>query len=156
MEFVWGASDIDIKQLNNLFHLVKFPLRDEAKLRIALERTHTTLWIRSTKQSRWAQKGQILGFARATSDSNLTATIWDVAVHPAWQRQGAGRGLVERIVASLCSQGVSVICLYAEPHVVLLYERLGFQKDLKSMKGMGFATRSPAGQQMIAAAVQLQ
>lgn len=135
---------------------VKFPLRDETKLRVALERTHTTLWIRSTKQSRWAKKGQILGFARATSDSNLTATIWDVAVHPAWQKQGAGRGLVERIVTSLCSQGVSVICLYAEPNVVLLYQKLGFQKDLKTMKGMGFATRSPAGQQMIAAAVQLQ
>jgi aralkylamine N-acetyltransferase len=126
---------------------VNFPRRDETKLRIALEKTHTT---------RWAQKGQILGFARATSDANLTATIWDVSVHPAWQRQGAGRGLVERLVASLCSQGVSLICLYAEPHVVLLYERLGFQKDVKRMKGMGFATRSQAGQQMIAAAVQLQ
>ena len=28
MEFVWGAADIDIKQLNNLFHLVCSSLRD--------------------------------------------------------------------------------------------------------------------------------
>jgi aralkylamine N-acetyltransferase len=135
---------------------VGFPRRDEAKLKIALDKTHTTLWIRATKTTRWAQKNQLLGFARATSDANLTATIWDVAVHPAWQRQGAGRGLVERLVASLCAQGVPLICLYAEPNVVLLYEKLGFQKDVKRIKGMGFATKSAAGQQVIAAAVQLQ
>jgi len=36
-------------------------------------------------QSRLAKLGQLVGFARATSDGVLSATIWDVAVAPAWQ-----------------------------------------------------------------------
>ena len=59
---------------------VGFPSRDLHKLQLALDNTHAVLWIRSTKQSRWAKIGQLLGFARAFSDKALTATIWDVAV----------------------------------------------------------------------------
>lgn len=133
---------------------VGFPRRDPVKLQHALENTHTTLWLRATKQTRWAAKHQLLGFARATSDGSLTATIWDVAVHPAWQRVGLGRALVERLVASLCEADVPLICLYAEPNVVLLYEKLGFQKDMQTMKGMGFQRKSPEGQAIISAAIR--
>ena len=47
---------------------------------MALEHTHRVLWIRSIRGSRWARLGQLLGFARATSDTALSATIWDVVV----------------------------------------------------------------------------
>ena len=59
---------------------VGFPLRDPNRLQLALDHSHSVLWIRSMKQSRWARQGQLLGFARATSDGALSATIWDVAV----------------------------------------------------------------------------
>ena len=59
---------------------VGFPRRDPQKLSEALIHTHTILWIRSNRRSRWAKLGQLLGFARATSDGALSATIWDVAV----------------------------------------------------------------------------
>lgn len=59
---------------------VGFPQRDPARLKMALDNSHIVLWIRSMKQSRWARQGQLLGFARATSDGALNATIWDVAV----------------------------------------------------------------------------
>lgn len=49
-------------------------------MKLALDNTHATIWVRSTKQSRWAKLGQLLGFARATSDKALSATVWDVAV----------------------------------------------------------------------------
>ena len=57
-----------------------FPLRKPEKLVKALHHTHRILWIRSTKKTRLSKQGQMLGFARATSDGALTATIWDVAV----------------------------------------------------------------------------
>jgi aralkylamine N-acetyltransferase len=131
---------------------VGFPRRNEDKLRKALDRTHTTLWIRCTKSSRWAKKGQLLGFARADSDGSLTATIWDVAVHPAWQRMGFGRALVERLVRSLIEADVDVITLYAEPQVVLLYEKLGFCKDVQELRGMAFQKTTAEGRAFIAAA----
>ena len=59
---------------------VGFPQRDPSRLQLALDHSHSVLWIRSMKQSRWARQGQLLGFARATSDGALSATIWDVAV----------------------------------------------------------------------------
>ena len=59
---------------------VGFPQRDPKRLQLALDHSHSVLWIRSMKQSRWARQGQLLGFARATSDGALSATIWDVAV----------------------------------------------------------------------------
>jgi hypothetical protein len=34
------------------------------------------IWIRSLKQSRVSRLGQLLGFARATSDGAFSATIW--------------------------------------------------------------------------------
>ena len=61
---------------------VGFPRRDPVALQDALARTHQVLWIRNTKQTRWARKGQLIGFARATSDGVCAATIWDVAVRP--------------------------------------------------------------------------
>lgn len=59
---------------------VGFPRRDERKLTVALQHTYALVWVRSTKKSRFARLGQVLGFARATSDGVFCAVIWDVAV----------------------------------------------------------------------------
>lgn len=117
---------------------VNFPRRDPAKLKIALENTYALVWVRSTKQSRLARLGQMVGFARATSDGVLSATIWDVAVMPAWQRSGLGRAMMERLTRQLVANSIPTITLYAEPNVVAMYERLGFVKDPEGIKGMAF------------------
>lgn len=62
-------------------------------------------------QSRLARLGQLVGFGRATSDGVLSATIWDVAVAPAWQRAGLGRALMERLTARLVADGIPTITL---------------------------------------------
>lgn len=41
---------------------------------------------------------------------------------------GIGRGAVERLTSMLLAEDVASINLYAEPTVIGLYERLGFQK----------------------------
>lgn len=79
------------------------------------------------------------------SDGVLSATIWDVAVLPAWQRSGLGRGLMERIVKELSEQGIRSISLYAEANVVGLYENLGFVNAPDGMRGMAFQRNSPVG-----------
>jgi ribosomal protein S18 acetylase RimI-like enzyme len=92
---------------------VGFPRRDPTRLAVALTNTYRTVWIRAARKSRLAKQGQLLGFARATSDGALSAVIWDVAVAPAWQRGGLGRALVERLTASLVEDGIATITLYA-------------------------------------------
>ena len=149
VEFVWGIETMNYDNLNDLFQKVGFPRRDPARLALALSNTYSCIWIRASRKSRMAKEGQLLGFARATSDGALSATIWDVAVNPAWQRGGLGRGLVERLTADLVTQGIATITLYAEPGVVGLYERLGFVKDPQGVKGLAFQTQSKKGKQLV-------
>lgn len=70
-------------------------------------------------------------------------------VHPAWQRGGLGRGLVERLTASLVEDDIQTVCLYAEPGVVGMYEKLGYVKDPYGVKGMAFQRKSTAGQALL-------
>ena len=121
-------------------------------MQIALEHTHSVVWIRATKTTRWARQNQLIGFARATSDGHLTATIWDVAVNPSWQRIGLGRGLMERIVIILHAAEIPMIALFAEPAVVGLYAKLGFKNDAQDVKGMAFITKSAEGRALVASA----
>ena len=76
----------------------------------------------------------------ALADGALSATIWDVAVAPAWQRIGLGRALVERLTASLVAEGIATITLFAEPNVVGMYERLGFVKD-PDIRGLAWQSK---------------
>jgi len=136
VQFMEGPEDLSIDELNDLFELVGFPRRAPQRLNLALQHTHRVLWIRCIRRSRLGRVGKLVGFARATSDGALTATIWDVAVNPAWQKCGMGTGLIERLLVGLVDDGVPTITLYAEPHVVKMYERLGFVKEPEQVKGV--------------------
>lgn len=149
VQFVWGTDKINLHELNDLFEKVGFPRRDPTRLAAALNNTYSTLWVKSAKKTRLAKEGALLGFARATSDGALSATIWDVAVAPAWQRIGLGRALVERLTAHLVNGGISTITLYAEPGVVGLYEKLGFVKDPDNIKGLAFQSKSQKGKALM-------
>lgn len=150
VEFVWGTSELGIDELNDLFEKVGFPRRDPGRLASALANTHRSIWVRAARKTRLAKQGTLIGFGRATSDGALSATIWDVAVAPAWQRGGIGRGLVERLTASLVDEGIPVVTLYAEPGVVGLYEKLGFVKDPLAVKGLAFQSKSAKGKRLVA------
>ena len=71
-------------------------------------------------------------------------------VLPQWQRNGLGRGAVERLTASLVGKGITTITLYAEPNVIGMYEKLGFVKDPEQIKGMSFQRSSRAGKALAA------
>ncbi len=49
-------------------------------------------------QRRRRQRRKVLaGFVRATGDVTLTASIWDLAIHPELQGLGLGRRLLAKI-----------------------------------------------------------
>ena len=140
--FRWGLRpDADLDELNALFASVGFPHRDPARLRRALVNSHAIVWaVVENKKSKSSSVfvGQCVGFARATSDGVFNATIWDVVVSPEWQGCGIGRGMVERLVDALTREGISNVSLYAEPAVVGLYRRCGFEEDPGGTTGMAF------------------
>ena len=68
---------------------------------------------------------KLIGFGRAISDGMIQTAIYDVAVTPAWQGQGIGKQIIEKIVASL--PGCNFI-LYASPGKEPFYEKLKFRR----------------------------
>lgn len=67
--------------------------------------------------------GRLVGASRALSDGEYHTLIYDVAVHPACQRQGIGRRLVESLLERLPAWRTMLV---ADEEVQPFYARLGF------------------------------
>jgi len=146
VEFAFDATlrERSLDDLNKLFVDVGFSRRSEEKLLKAIENSHACLYVRATRDSRFAKEGQTVAFARVTSDGTFNAIIWDVCVLPAWQRSGLGRGMVERIVERLLGEDICNVSLYAEKKVVGMYETLGFATDPLGARAMTWRLDSQA------------
>lgn len=85
--------------------------------------------------SAW-DKDVMVGFARATGDQVFNATIWDVAVRPAYQKRGVGRMLMAALLKDLDTYQIPLITLYADPGTDGFYKRFGFATDPSGVRGM--------------------
>ena len=124
--------DIDLYELEELCDAVGWSRRPMRKVRKAIQ--HSFLVV-----SMWQQRGatrRLIGFARATSDHAFNATIWDVVVHPEFQTKGLGKALMRYTIKKLRNEDISNITLFADPHVVNFYRRMGFMPDPEGIKGM--------------------
>ncbi|GAB4840198.1 hypothetical protein Ancab_020963 [Ancistrocladus abbreviatus] len=121
---------LNLDHLNSVFVAVGFPRRDPQKIRVALENTHSLLWIEYVKTQR------PVAFARATGDGVFNAIIWDVVVDPTFQGIGLGKAVMERIIDELLRKGITNIALYSEPRVLGFYRPLGFVADPDGIRGM--------------------
>jgi ribosomal protein S18 acetylase RimI-like enzyme len=124
--------DIDLYELEELCDRVGWARRPIRKVKIAIENSFLVITV-------WELKGDrryLIGFARATSDRAFNATIWDVVVHPDFQKQGLGKAMMKYAIRKLRSSDISNITLFADPQVVSFYRRLGFISDPEGIKGM--------------------
>jgi GNAT superfamily N-acetyltransferase len=78
----------------------------------------------------------LVGFARATGDEVFNATIWDVAVRPAYQRKGVGRLVMQELLAELDTFSIPLVTLYADPGRDGFYKKFGFATDPSGVRGM--------------------
>ena len=72
---------------------------------------------------------RLVGFARCTGDGVLEATVWDVAIHPLFQRAGLGKELMAYTLDALRKMGTERVTLFADPGVVPFYKRLGWKLE---------------------------
>ncbi|MEM8637757.1 MAG: GNAT family N-acetyltransferase [Cyanobacteria bacterium P01_G01_bin.54] len=124
--------EIDLYELEDLCDAVGWSRRPIRKVRKAIQ--HSFLVVSMWEEKR--NKRRLMGFARATSDHAFNATIWDVVVHPSLQNRGLGKALMKYTIKQLRSADISNITLFADPHVVDFYQRLGFILDPEGIKGM--------------------
>ena len=72
------------------------------------------------------EKGELVGFGRATSDGLFRAVLWDVVVAESHQGQGLGRRMVENLVQTPALKRVERIYLMTT-NSAGFYGQLGFQ-----------------------------
>ena len=123
---------IDLYELEELCHSVGWARRPLHKVRKALANSVMVVSLWEDRES----KPRLIGFARATSDHAFNATVWDVAIKPAFQGQGLGKALMAYMVRKLRKQDISNITLFADAHVVEFYRQMGFVVDPEGIKGM--------------------
>lgn len=73
---------------------------------------------------------RMAGFGRVLSDGAYQAAVYDVAVHPDYQKAGIGRLIMDHILSKVPSCN---IILYASPGKEGFYEKLGFRRMKTSM-----------------------
>ena len=120
------------EELNALLVACGEPKRSPDRLRRALERSDWCLSIRNTA-------GQLVGFARVTTDQALNANIWDLVAHPV---DPSAAALLLVLVYTLQSRlrrempgcGMS---LAASPMALAALHQHGFVVDPGGIRAMG-------------------
>lgn len=130
--FISKNKNIDLYKLEHLCDTVGWVRRPLKKVKIAIDHSFLTISLFYKKDN----KSQMIGFARATSDQIFNATIWDVVIHPEFQKRGLGKILMHEIIKQLRYHNINTITLFADPEVINFYKSLGFIADPDGIKGM--------------------
>ena len=130
--FLSTNKNIDLYALEQLCDTVGWVRRPLKKVKIAIDHSFLTMSLFYKKND----KNKLIAFARATSDNTFNATIWDVVVHPEFQRKGLGKILIHELIKHLRFSDINTITLFADPQVLSFYKNLGFISDPDGVKGM--------------------
>jgi ribosomal protein S18 acetylase RimI-like enzyme len=106
---------IDWTELAQLFKAADLGGREGDKIRRAFEKSTVVCFV--------FDDARLIGAARALSDLEYHATIYDVAVHPDYQRQGIGTRVMTELLRLL---PVWRVLLVADADATPFYSRLGF------------------------------
>jgi GNAT superfamily N-acetyltransferase len=84
--------------------------------------------------------GLIIGFGSIFFIERIrggtAAVIEDIAVHEEWSNKGVGRLIVEKLLNYARSNKCFKVSLVTNDKNVIFYEKIGFKKDMISMKQM--------------------
>ncbi|KAK6943344.1 GNAT domain, partial [Dillenia turbinata] len=133
------GGEVDVYDLQALCDKVGWPRRPLSKLAAALKNSYMVAalhLVRKPTKTEGSEEKRLIGMARATSDHAFNATIWDVLVDPAYQGQGLGKALIEKLIRALLQRDIGNITLFADSQVVEFYRNLGFEPDPEGIKGM--------------------
>lgn len=110
-------TNVDWSELEALFALVQLGGRRGDKLRRA--------FLNSTAACYAFDGTRLVGVARAISDGEYHAVVYDVAVHPEYQGRGVGRLVMGHLLQRL---PVWRVMLVASADVQPFYNQLGFMR----------------------------
>lgn len=117
--------EIDLIELEQLCDAVGWCRRPQRRVRKALDNSLLVigLWRHDPRLPR------LIGFARCTGDGVLDATIWDLAIHPLYQRNGLGKGMMVVLLERLQMMEVEKVTLFADAQAVRFYSGQGWNLE---------------------------
>lgn len=104
------------------------------------------------------ENGRLIGFGRAVSDLGLTASIYDIMVHPAFRARGIGRMIVKRIIRMLTNRDIYDIAALCTDKERPFFSACGFGEDMLGSTTMMYSrslSSSSMDEQMISAGRKL-
>jgi GNAT superfamily N-acetyltransferase len=116
IRFQHHIRDIDWPVLESLFNAADLGGREGDKIRRAFENSQVVCFVLAGPR--------LIGAARALTDFEYHATVYDVVIHPDYQRQGIGAALMREVLKRL---PVWRVLLIADGDAARFYARLGFQ-----------------------------
>ena len=119
-------------QLEDLSSAVGWSPRPLDQVKQALENSYSYV---SAWHSHEGQE-QLIGFARAVSDGVFHAVLLDILVHPHFQNRGIGKTIVQTLIKQLHDSKIKDITLFASPHIVDFYHKLGFVSQPNNLQWM--------------------
>ncbi|MCC0177472.1 GNAT family N-acetyltransferase, partial [Waterburya agarophytonicola K14] len=123
---------ISPEQLEDLFSTVGWSRRPLDRVKQSLDRSfgYVAAW------HIYGEKESLIGFARAVSDGVFHATLLDILVAPRFQQRGLGKKIVLALIEQLQQSQINDITLFASPHIVDFYHKLGFVSQPKNLQWM--------------------
>ena len=118
----FDTEGIDWVRAADVFRRAPLGIRDPEKLQRAFENSGTVCFA--------FHKDRLMGMARALSDGEYHAAVYDLVVLPEYQGQGIGRKIVAALHRRL---PVRTTILYAVPGKEPFYRKLGYAKMLTAM-----------------------
>nr|ASQ39868.1 hypothetical protein ycf52 [Glaucocystis sp. BBH] len=111
------------KDIKELSLAVGWSNRNWNKVKKAIKNSSfiITLWYRFNIRK------QLVGFLRVVSDNTFNAVIWDVMIHPRFQKKNLGKFLINYTIRELRKKGIKNIALFSYQKAINFYFCLNFQ-----------------------------
>lgn len=122
MRWQWACDGVDWAEVEALFAAVDLGGRKGDKLRRAFLASQVVCFVYDDEK--------LIGVSRALTDMEYHALIYDVAVHPDYQRGGIGTEMMARLLERL---PVWRVMLIADDDVQGFYSRFGFERHAQAM-----------------------
>ncbi|WP_213807203.1 GNAT family N-acetyltransferase [Granulicella sp. dw_53] len=110
---------VDLADLNSLFEIVGMGTRSVDAMREAIKSSTEIVVV-------YNDRDILVGFGRLISDGAYYGTLWDIAVHPNFQKLGIGKMIVARLLAKCRCLQLRMVGLFTALHNRRFYESLGF------------------------------
>lgn len=136
IRFCDRSDQVDLPQLLELFQIGAFWAQERSLNDLAAAISNSdpvvTVW----------DGNNLVGHARATSDTVYRATIWDVVIHPNFRGTGLGRKLVQTVLAHPRVCNVERVYLMTT-HQQAFYEHIGFELNQSTTLVLNNQANSP-------------